>query len=210
MYTNLSNGSIHFQKTVLCLRYITILFVEENLGAGTLDLTFIPLNVILRFWRDNEIDKYHDYYKLILYDADDYLKAAEKGEHCLMHHIEKMIIKNRDLLNMINEWFFHDLSLKSFSGPYKHFYDLATVCNCDLGDLQNMVQDCFDVVFEDSAFFTEEEILKYESVFNKEYTVSDVREVLQDDKDFEELEITDMYIAVVTIDTSSFIENIKK
>lgn len=100
--------------------YITILFVEENLGAGTLDLTFIPLNVILRFWKDNEIDKYHDYYKLILYDADDYLKAAEKGEHCLMHHIEKMIIKNRDLLNMINEWFFHDLSLKSFSGPYKH------------------------------------------------------------------------------------------
>ena len=73
-----------------------------------------------------------------------------------------------------------------------------------------MVQDCFDVVFEDSAFFTEEEILKYESVFNKEYTVSDVREALQDDKDFEELEITDMYIAVVTIDTSSFIENIKK
>ncbi len=37
-----------------------------------------------------------------------------------MHHVEKMIIKNHDLLNMINEWFFHDLSLKSFSGPYKH------------------------------------------------------------------------------------------
>ena len=63
--------------------------------------------------------------------------------------------------------------------------------------------------FEHSAFFTEEEILKYESVFNKEYTVSDVREVLQNDKDFKEFEITDMHIVVVTIDTSTFIENIK-
>lgn len=89
------------------------------------------------------------------------------------------------------------------------FYDLATVCNCDLGNLQNIVQDCFDMVFEHSAFFTEEEILKYESVFNKEYTVSDVREVLQNDKDFKEFEITDMHIVVVTIDTSTFIENIK-
>ena len=106
--------------------YVTILFVEENLGSGILDLTFIPLNVILEFWRDNEIDKYHDYYNSIRYEVAEYFEAVKENKKWkLIHCVEEMIAENNNLLNMINEWFFHDLSLKSFSGEYRHLISIS-------------------------------------------------------------------------------------